>query len=91
MDITYSIDLYDKDGDVYETGVYLSFNDTMIRFKNYNEFSDFVDMLPNMREEILSEFSNERRSFELSTKKITLNKFGKVINSDYYYKSSKDI
>jgi hypothetical protein len=51
--VKFSIDLYDKDGDRCECGIFLHLNDsTIIRFVNLIEFRDFQRKLEDMTGEI---------------------------------------
>lgn len=43
MKVTFSIDLHDKDGDKFESGIYLHFGDVaIIRFEGYADLEKFI-------------------------------------------------
>ena len=55
-EIHFGVNLYDKDGDIYETGIYLFIGDqnTIIRFDDSKQLEIFADkiklMLPEIKE-----------------------------------------
>lgn len=52
-DVLWSVDSYDRDGDVYETGVYLHFGDTRIKVgESVADFDDFICRLQGFRREL---------------------------------------
>lgn len=43
MKVTFSINLHDSDGDVYENGIFLHFGDrAIVRFEDYEELENFI-------------------------------------------------
>lgn len=52
---SFSVDMHDKDGDVYETGIYLSFGAATVRVCDSDSiegFDAFIEYLQTMKEEI---------------------------------------
>jgi len=48
MDISFVINLYDKDGDIYENGIFIFVEErTIIKFKNIEELNDFANTIKN--------------------------------------------
>lgn len=53
MQIGYSINQRDEDGDPFDTCVLIHIdNNIILRFKNYDKLSEFVDKLSNMKDEV---------------------------------------
>ncbi len=53
MEISFSVDLHDKDGDVFETGVYLHIEPNMIlEFNDSTELKNFAENILKMIPEI---------------------------------------
>lgn len=43
MEISFGVNIYDKDGDIVERGVYIFFGENaVIKFEDYDEFESFV-------------------------------------------------
>lgn len=58
---TFSIDSHDQDGDVYEEGVYLHFENTRVRVaKDLKTYEDFITHLVRMRREIKTNCDDRR-------------------------------
>ena len=52
---SFSIDMHDRDGDVYETGIYLSFGQTIVRVCDSDSiegFDAFIEYLNTIKDEI---------------------------------------
>jgi len=53
MKVHFSVNLYDKDGDKYEDGIYLHLeNGTILRMKDMNELDQFIKNLETIKDEI---------------------------------------
>lgn len=53
MNHTFSVNLYDKDGDILEEGIFLHIGDiTTIKFKDVSELDDFTHALSSTVKEI---------------------------------------
>ena len=54
MKYTWSVNLYDRDGDVTDECVLIHLNDAIIKFNNIDELKDFAESIikniPEMRE-----------------------------------------
>ncbi len=54
MNITFSIDSYDKDGDIMEPGIFLHFEDRFsLRLKDFSALERMINNLIDIRDEIL--------------------------------------
>jgi len=54
-DITFSINQYDKDGDIVNEGVFIHFGETTIKVsETITEFSNVVDHFQVIRQEIIN-------------------------------------
>lgn len=54
MDILFSVNTYDNDGDIEEEGVFLHFDDTRVRVAdNPEDFVDVVYQIRKIQEELL--------------------------------------
>lgn len=57
MDILFSVNTYDNDGDIEEEGVFLHFDDTRVRVAdNPEDFVDVVYQIRKIQEELLERY-----------------------------------
>ncbi len=60
---TFSINDYDSDGDVVESGVFLHFHETKIKVANSDfDFVSFIDHLKGMHKEIVENWDDTCRT-----------------------------
>jgi len=53
MDVTFSVNLYDEDGDIYQEGIFLHINEnTILKLKSSDEMERFINRLENCLKEI---------------------------------------
>lgn len=54
---SFSINLYDKDGDKYEYGVYIHHENTILRFETLTDFRNFLYKLNQIEKEIAENYT----------------------------------
>lgn len=53
MELGFTINSYDKDGDIWEEGIYIHFGETRIMVaKSFEEYEKFINNLTLMKQEI---------------------------------------
>lgn len=49
---TYSINLYDRDGDIYEYGIFIHHKDSILKFSDIEELKEYINDLDHIAGEI---------------------------------------
>ena len=60
-DLTFSVNLHDNDGDVYEEGILIHLgNGTILQFSDFNNYERFIKDLDGMRTEIKRNYYEDK-------------------------------
>ncbi len=69
MEIAYSINQYDKDGDKHDDCVIIHINDTfLLRLSDVSELELFIKKLQNIKNEINETYDFDNRKFDIENK-----------------------